>query len=94
MLVVDFGQLQSAVDHMAAFGRQVGECLEEVDRTMAVLRSTWDGEGSDAQARAQQHWEDGAEQMKTALSTLQQIAETARKNYKYAVDQNSRMWQA
>lgn len=94
MLVVDFGQLQSAVDHMAAFGRDVGECLEEVDRTMAVLRSTWHGDGSDAQAKAQQQWQDGAEQMKSALSTLQQIAQTAHKNYKDAVDNNGRMWQA
>ncbi|WKG03649.1 WXG100 family type VII secretion target [Mycolicibacterium sp. HK-90] len=93
MLVVDFGQLQSAVDHMAAFGRDVGECLEDVDRAMAMLRATWHGEGSDAQAQAQQQWEDGAEQMKKALSTLEQIAKTAHTNYKNAVDKNKLMWQ-
>jgi WXG100 family type VII secretion target len=93
MLVVDFSQLQGAIDHMAAFGREVAECLEDVERTMAALRATWHGSGSDAQAQAQQQWEDGAEQMKAALSQLQKIAETARKNYTDAVDKNGQMWE-
>jgi len=92
MLVVDFEQLQAAIHHMEAFGREVTECLEGIDQTMATLRSSWHGSGSDAQAQAQQQWEDGAEQMKTALSELQKIAETARKNYADAVDKNGRMW--
>ena len=53
---------------------------------MAALRKSWLGSGSEAQAPSQQHWQDGAEQMKAALSTLQKIAETAHKNYKDAVD--------
>ncbi|WP_441959074.1 WXG100 family type VII secretion target [Mycolicibacterium houstonense] len=92
MLVVDFGQLQAAIDHMAAYGRDVGECLEDVDRAMAALRATWHGEGSDAQAQAQQQWEDGAEQMKKALSTLKEVVQTAQTNYKDAVEKNSGMW--
>jgi WXG100 family type VII secretion target len=92
MLVVDFAQLQGAIDHMADFEREVAECLEDVDHTMAALRATWHGSGSDAQAQAQQQWEDGAEQMKAALSQLQKIAEMARKNYADAVDKNGQMW--
>ena len=94
MLVVDFEQLQAAINHMEAFGREVTECLEDVDQTMATLRATWHGSGSDAQAQAQQQWEDGAEQMKTALLQLQKIADTARKNYADAVDKNGQMWPA
>jgi ESAT-6 family protein len=94
MLVVDFPQLQAAIGHMANFGREVTECLEDIDQTMAALRASWHGSGSDAQAQAQQQWEDGAEQMKTALSQLQTIAETARKNYQNAVDKNGQMWPA
>jgi WXG100 family type VII secretion target len=92
MLVVDFLQLQAAIDHIANFGREVTECLEDIDQTMATLRASWHGSGSDAQAQAEQQWEDGAEQMKTALSQLQKIAETARKNYADAVDKNGQMW--
>lgn len=51
MLVLDFSALQSGIEHMAAFGRDVTECLEDIDQTMAVLRETWHGDGSDAQAQ-------------------------------------------
>jgi WXG100 family type VII secretion target len=91
-LVVDFSQLQAAIDHMREFHRDVAECLEEIDGTMAALRSTWHGEASDAQAQSQQQWEDGAEQMNMALSQLQKIADTARKNYAEAVAKNGEMW--
>lgn len=91
-LVVDFDQLQGAIDHMADFGRDVTEILEDIDQAMAALRANWDGSGSDAQAQSQQKWEDGAEQMKAALATMQKIAEGAHKNYTDAVDKNGKMW--
>ena len=91
-LVVDFAQLAAAIEHMEAYQRQVDECLADVDLAMAALRATWHGEGSNAQAQAQAQWRDGAEQMKTALSQLQKIADTAQKNYKGAVSNNAQMW--
>lgn len=92
-LVVSFAQLQSAIEHMRQFERDVAECLEDVDRTMAALRATWHGEASDSQAQAQQQWEDGAEQMNKALAQLKTVAETARRNYADAVEKNGRMWE-
>lgn len=92
-LVVNFSQMQSAIDHMREFERDVAECLEDVDRTMAALRATWHGEASDAQAQAQQQWEDGAEQMNKSLAQLQKIADMARQNYADAVEKNGRMWE-
>jgi WXG100 family type VII secretion target len=92
MLVVDFAQLQAAIDHMAKFGQEVTEVLDDVDAAMAALRSTWHGEASDQQAQAQQQWDDGAEQMKAALEQLKTIAEAARKNYSDAVSKNGQMW--
>ncbi|MHA3023182.1 WXG100 family type VII secretion target [Mycobacterium sp. BMJ-28] len=91
-LVVDFGKMQAAIEHMQAFERDVTECLEDIDHTMATLRSTWHGEGSDAQAQAQQQWEDGAEQMRSALKQLRSIAQSAEKNYTEAVTKNGAMW--
>jgi WXG100 family type VII secretion target len=92
MLVVDFAQLQAAIDHMAKFGQEVTEVLDDVDAAMAALRSTWHGEASDQQAQAQQQWDEGAEQMKAALDQLKTIAEAARKNYSDAVSKNGQMW--
>lgn len=92
MLVVDFAQMQAAIDHMAKFGQEVTEVLDDVDAAMAALRSTWHGEASDQQAQAQQQWDEGAEQMKAALEQLKTIAEAARKNYSDAVSKNGQMW--
>ena len=92
MLVVDFAQLQAAIDHMAKFGQEVTEVLDDVDAAMAALRSTWHGEASDQQAQAQRQWDEGADQMKAALEQLKTIAEAARKNYSDAVSKNGQMW--
>ena len=93
MLVVDFAALQAAIDHMARFGHDVTESLEDVDRAMAGLRATWHGDASESQAQAQQQWDDGAEQMNTALKQLQTIAQQAHKNYSDAVSKNKEMWE-
>ncbi|MCF6387604.1 WXG100 family type VII secretion target [Mycobacterium sp. MBM] len=91
-LVVDFAQLQGAVDHMEQFGRDLAETLDEIDQAMAALRANWEGQASETQAQSQQQWEDGAEQMKTALEALRKVAENAHKNYTDAVDKNEKMW--
>lgn len=91
-LVVDFGKLQAAIEHMQAFEREVTESLEDIDHTMATVRASWHGDGSDAQSQAQQQWEDGAEQMKSALKQLRSIAQAAEKNYSEAVTKNGAMW--
>ncbi|WNG81675.1 WXG100 family type VII secretion target [Mycobacterium sp. ITM-2016-00316] len=91
-LVVDFPQLQGAIDHMEQFGREVAEVLEEIDQAMAALRANWEGQASDTQAQSQQLWEDGAEQMKSSLEALRTVAENAHKNYTDAVDKNGKMW--
>ncbi|MGK2867064.1 MAG: WXG100 family type VII secretion target [Mycobacterium sp.] len=91
-LVVDFPQLQGAIDHMAEFGREVAEVLEEIDQAMAALRANWEGQASETQQQSQQQWDDGAEQMKTSLEALRTVAENAHKNYTDAVDKNGKMW--
>ena len=93
MLTVDLVALRAAISHMEQFGVEVGECLDEIDHVMAALRASWHGGGSDAQAQAQQQWEDGAEQMREALSALQQVADAAHRNYSDAVRKNGQMWQ-
>ena len=69
------------------------EILADVEHTVAALRGSWQGEGSDAQAQAQKQWDDGAEQMQQALSALQKVADAAHKNYTDAVTKNGQMWQ-
>lgn len=93
MLLVEFAQLQAAVDHMARFGQQVEACLHDVDQTMARLRATWHGDASTSQAQAQAQWDEGADQMNDALGRLRSIAQQAHTNYDNAVTQNKAMWE-
>ncbi|MEH3142842.1 MAG: WXG100 family type VII secretion target [Mycobacterium kyogaense] len=93
-LVVDFDALRAAIRHMEEFGREVTECLDDIEHTMAMLRGSWEGAASDAQDQAQKQWETGAEQMKESLAALQKVADTAHKNYTDAVAKNGQMWQA
>lgn len=92
MLVVDFQKLQAVIDHMATFAQEIAETLDDVDHTMAALRSTWHGDGSESQAQAQAQWDQGADQMKSALDQFKKIAEGAHKNYSDAVTKNGQMW--
>ena len=92
MLLVEFEQLQAAIDHMARFKQEVAEVLDDVDAAMAALRSTWHGEASDSQAQAQEQWDTGAEQMNTALEQLRAIAAKSHANYSDAVAKNGQMW--
>ena len=92
MLVVDFEKLQAAIDHMAKFAQEVTECLDDVDHAMATLRSTWHGEAAESQAQAQRQWDEGGDQMKSALDQFTKIAEGAHKNYSDAVTKNGQMW--
>ena len=92
MLVAEFEQMDFVVQSMGEFQRGVTEMLEDIDNAMKALRSSWHGDGSDEQARAQQQWEDGAEQMQTSLTQLQKAVEAARKNYSDAVTKNGEMW--
>lgn len=91
-LLVEFAQLQAAVDHMAQFEQDVTACLQDVDQTMARLRATWHGDASDSQKAAQSKWDEGADQMNVALEQLRKIAQRAHTNYNDAVKQNTLMW--
>jgi len=91
-LLVEFAQLQAAIDRMASFHEDVEACLQDVDRTMQRLRATWHGDASESQADAQARWDEGAEQMNTSLNQLRSIVQQAHDNYNDAVKQNKLMW--
>ena len=92
MLLVEFAQLQAAIDHMARYQQDVKACLEDIDQTMKRLRATWHGGASESQADAQARWDGGADQMTNALDQLRKIAQQAHENYNDAVTQNKAMW--
>lgn len=94
MFVVTPEELTNAADQMEAFHNKVKSVLDDVERTMTTLRASWHGSASDAQARAQQQWKTGAEQMDESLQALKKVLEGAQKNYSDAVRNNGQMWSA
>ncbi len=89
---VDLEALLAGVDQMSAFHQQLEQSLATVKASVAALGLSWQGEAAGAQEAAQQQWNHGAEELRTALAQLRDIAEQAHENYSNAVATNTRMW--
>jgi WXG100 family type VII secretion target len=89
---VDLEALLAGVDQMSAFHQQLEQSLATVKASVAALGLSWQGEAAGAHEAAQQQWNHGAEELRTALAQLRDIAEQAHENYSNAVATNTRMW--
>jgi ESAT-6 family protein len=89
---VDLQALLAAVDQMSDFNERLQQSLARVKSSMATLAPSWRGDAAAAQQSAQQQWDCGAEELRTALGQLRDIAEQAHGNYSDAAAMNTRMW--
>jgi WXG100 family type VII secretion target len=89
---VDLEALLTGVDQMSAFHQKLEQSLAAVEAQVAALGLSWHGEAATAQEAAQQQWNEGAEELRTPLGQLRDIAEQAHENYSNAVATNTRMW--
>ena len=89
---VDLESLIAAVDQMSTFESKLEHQLAVVKASVASLGTSWHGEAADQQQAAQDRWNSGAEELRTALGQLRDIAEQAHTNYSGAVANNLRMW--
>ena len=89
---VDLARLQAVTERMATFDRALDGHLDQLDRRIARLHTTWSGDAAVAQRRAHDEWMRAARQMRAALATMRSITETAHGNYHAAVVANVQMW--
>ncbi|MGZ5369979.1 MAG: WXG100 family type VII secretion target [Aeromicrobium sp.] len=89
---VNLESLLTAVDEMSGFHNNLEQTLARVKSSMDELGMSWHGDASAQQQSAQQQWDTGAEQLRTALGQLRDAAEQAHTNYSDAAAMNSRMW--
>lgn len=68
------------------------EALEEADAAADRLRSSWEGDASDAYVIARDDWRDETRRMVDALGQMRQALQGARANYSAAASANSSMW--
>ncbi len=86
-------------DELIAIVRELKTCrtnlernLTDLRRQMKVLQDSWEGLSADAQAVAQEEWEQGMETMNFALQDLTDASEYAHGNYTGAIQLNMTMW--
>ncbi|MGV9799589.1 WXG100 family type VII secretion target [Mycobacterium sp. NPDC003449] len=89
---VDPAVLLAAADRMSQFEQHMEQTVAQLAAVEHQLGTTWDGEGGQAQAAAQQQWTEGAAEMRRALADLRTVAERAHENYHGAAQMNLRNW--
>lgn len=90
---VDIDALLHVVDRMATCQAALHDLATDIERRMAGLHLTWQGEAADAQVVAQQTWDHGFRDMRDALQQMRAAARTAHDNYTSAADTNLRLWE-
>ena len=89
---VDPESLLASVDRMSEFESRLEQSLARVKASVLSLGLSWHGDAAGQQRAAQEQWDNGAEQLRSALGQLRDIAEQAHGNYSGAVAMNARMW--
>jgi ESAT-6 family protein len=92
VFTVDADELSHAVDRMTACGSALHELAAELERRVASLHLSWQGEAATAHQAAQSEWEHGFRTIREALATMQDAARLAHGNYTAAVEANLQQW--
>lgn len=91
---VNLPELDSVIADLSKFDQDAEAVSADVGKLVDDLRIGWTGDAAQAQRDAHDRWKHGAEEMRTALSDLHEVAKTAHENYSGAVAANVGMWPA
>jgi WXG100 family type VII secretion target len=92
VFTVDADELSHAVERMAACGSTLHELATDLERRVASLHISWQGEAAAAHPAAQVEWEHGFRIIREALATMQSAARVAHGNYAAAAQSNLQQW--
>jgi WXG100 family type VII secretion target len=92
VFTVDADELSHAVDRMAACGSALHELAAELERRVASLHISWQGEAATAHRVAQAGWEHGFRTTREALASMHKAARLAHGNYTAAAEANLQQW--
>jgi len=90
---VDLGALTHATDQMEACHASLSDLAADLERRVAALHLSWDGDAARAHHEAQAAWDRGCREMREALAQMRAAGRTAHTNYTSAADTNLRMWE-
>jgi WXG100 family type VII secretion target len=93
VFAVDTGELAHVVDQMTACESMLHELAADLERRVASLHISWDGESAAAQLVAQAEWEHGFRGMREALAVMRAVGRLAHGNYTAAAETNLQLWE-
>lgn len=89
---IDLQDLDTVIGDLERCERALETLTTEVEQQMKTLQSTWDGLSAQAQAEAQEEWDQGLVEMRVALADMRQAARVARDNYQLMITTNTELW--
>ena len=89
---VNFGALDTAAADISSAGKALESRLEELDRSLAPLRSDWTGSASEAYAQSKAQWTNAINDMNQLLNDIGQAVSQSGSSYQDMEKSNSQMW--
>ncbi len=90
---IDTGELDAVVGDLEECEHELELLLSDLEKQMAALHDTWEGEAAQAHRVAHDEWSAGMRDMRQAMVDLRTAARAAHGNYTQAADANVSMWE-
>ena len=89
---VDVDELAAVIAAMDSCGQDLAVLATEVEAAQGALHAEWAGLASEAHTASHAAWRSSFADMRSALTELRAVGDTARANYSAAVETNLTMW--
>ena len=89
---VDVDELAAVIAAMDSCGQDLADLATEVEAAQGALHAEWAGLASGAPPAPHAAWRSSFADMRSKLTELRAVGDTARGNYSAAVETNLTMW--
>lgn len=89
---LDTDELDAVIGDVEECENELELLLADLEKQMATLHDTWQGEAAEAHRVAHDEWSDGMRAMRQAMVDLRTAARAAHGNYTAGAEANVSMW--
>lgn len=86
---VDFGQLSQAADHLGQAAKQIQHHLDDLTQLLKPLAATWTGQAQENYHRAQDQWNNAAQNMQEVCAKMGMAVNAANDSYQQGERSNA-----
>jgi len=90
---LDTGELDAVISDLEECEQALQQLLDDLEKQMAALHETWEGEAAEARRVAHGEWSAGMRAMRQTMVDLRTAARSAHGNYTNAARANVSMWE-